>query len=156
VGAVRTRQSLTQPLQSVLERFSKAASEWTGGTSAFVGAVGIVVVWALAGPLFHFSDAWQLVINSLTNIVTFLMVFLIQRSQNKDTLALQLKVNELIAAQRGAHNALIAIDQLSEDELRGLQARFAQLAELGAGGGHAVSIVDVAELPVDVPRNETD
>jgi low affinity Fe/Cu permease len=121
------------PVQGAIERFSTAASEWTGSTAAFTLAVLVTLAWIVTGPFFHFSDAWQLVINSFTNIVTFLMVFLIQPAQNKGALALQLKVNELIATQRGAHNALIAIDQLSEEQLRALQVRFTRLAQMAAG-----------------------
>ena len=85
----------------MLERFSSAVTRWTGSTPAFILATAIVLVWGLTGPLFGFSDTWQLVINTGTTIVTFLMVFLIQRSQNKDSLATQLKLNELVAASRG-------------------------------------------------------
>src|SRR5580765_1656225 len=81
----------------IVERISAAATEWTGHTTAFVWALVLVVGWTVSGPLFHYSDTWQLFINTVTNLVTFLMVFLIQRAQNKDTMALQLKVNELIA-----------------------------------------------------------
>src|SRR5437764_15401566 len=97
-------QSAAASRQTVrlVERISAAATEWTGRTTAFMFAVLLVVGWTLSGPLFHYSDTWQLFINTVTNLVTFLMVFLIQRAQNKDTLALQLKVNELIAAQHGA------------------------------------------------------
>lgn len=124
------------------ERVSTLASEWSGRTSAFVWAAILVLGWLATGPLFHYSEGWQLFINSTTNLVTFLMVFLIQRAQNKDTLALQLKVNELIAAQKGANNALIAIEQLSEDELRVLQTRFRQLSEI-AGARTATSVANV-------------
>src|SRR5256714_5628451 len=117
----------------LIERISDAATEWTGRTTAFMFAVLLVVGWTLSGPLFHYSDTWQLFINTVTNLVTFLMVFLIQRAQNKDTLALQLKVNELIAAQKGARNALIAVEQLSEEELRVLQDRFLRLAQVARG-----------------------
>ena len=86
---------------NVLERFSSAATRWTGSTSAFILAAGTILVWAVTGPFFHFSDTWQLVINTGTTIVTFLMVFLIQRTQNKDSLATQLKLNELVAAWKG-------------------------------------------------------
>jgi low affinity Fe/Cu permease len=119
---------------SVVERVSAVATEWTGHTTALVWAVVVVVGWTMSGPLFRYSDTWQLVINTVANVVTFLMVFLIQRAQNKDTLALQLKVNELIAAQKGAHNSLIAIERLSEEELRALQDRFLRLAAVSHGG----------------------
>ena len=92
------------------EAFSKAITQFTGSTAAFGIALGVVVVWALVGPLFGFSDTWQLVINTGTTIVTFLMVFLIQRSQNKDSLAIHLKLNELVAAMQGASNRLIDVE----------------------------------------------
>ena len=114
--------------QGALERFAAAATRWTGGTSAFAIACGIILVWIVTGPVFGYSDTWQLVINTGTTVVTFLMVFLIQRSQNKESLALQLKLNELVAAVHGASNRLIDIEDLSEDELRVLHTHFAKLS----------------------------
>jgi low affinity Fe/Cu permease len=113
-----------------LERFAAAATRWTGSTSAFIVAVLIVLAWLVSGPIFHFSDTWQLVINTGTTIVTFLMVFLIQRAQNKDSLAVQIKLNELIAAVEGASNRLIAAEDLGEDELKALEKHFEKLAEM--------------------------
>ena len=115
---------------NVLERFSSGVSRWTGSTPAFIVATGIIVVWALTGPFFGYSDTWQLVINTGTTIVTFLMVFLIQRSQNKDSLATQLKLNELVAAIKGSSNRLIDVEDLSEDELRVLHRHYATLAAM--------------------------
>ena len=114
----------------LLEAFSTAVTKWTGGTTAFALACGVVIVWAATGPLFGFSDTWQLVINTGTTIVTFLMVFLIQRSQNKDSMALQLKLNELVAAMQGASNRLIDIEDLTEDELQTLHKYYARLAAM--------------------------
>jgi low affinity Fe/Cu permease len=114
----------------------------------------LVIGWALVGPLFHYSDTWQLFINTVTNLVTFLMVFLIQRSQNKDTLALQLKVNELIAAQKGAHNSLINIEQLSEDELRSLRGRFARLVDAVQGSNATSVAVITVDSTVAAEQNE--
>jgi low affinity Fe/Cu permease len=128
LASVRTRSV------GVVERVSAVATEWTGHTTAFVWALLLVVGWTVSGPLFRYSDTWQLFINTVTNLVTFLMVFLIQRAQNKNTLALQLKVNELIAAQKGAHNSLIAIEELSEQELQTLHDRFLRLAAVSRGG----------------------
>jgi low affinity Fe/Cu permease len=134
----------------VVERISAAATEWTGHTTAFVWALLLVIGWTISGPLFRYSDTWQLFINTVTNLVTFLMVFLIQRAQNKDTMALQLKVNELIAAQKGAHNSLIAIEELSEEELQGLHDRFLRLAAVSRGGAQtSVAAVTVATTPAD-------
>ena len=112
------------------EHLSGAVTQWTGSTSAFACALGVIVVWALLGPVFHFSDTWQLVINTSTTIVTFLMVFLIQRAQNKDALAIHLKLNELVAAIDGSSNRLIDVEAMSEKDLRTLHRHFHQLAKL--------------------------
>jgi low affinity Fe/Cu permease len=111
------------------ERFAAAATHFTGSVPAFAFALGIVLVWAITGPIFHFSDTWQLVINTGTTIVTFLMVFLIQRTQNKDGLAIQLKLNELVAALEGASNRLISVEDLTSEELRVLHAHYQLLAK---------------------------
>jgi low affinity Fe/Cu permease len=121
------------------EAFSEAVTHWTGSTSAFASAIGIVVVWAILGPIFHFSDTWQLVINTGTTIITFLMVFLIQRTQNKDSLAIHLKLNEIVAALEGASNRLIEVEAMSEDDLQTLRKHYAELAEL------ARNSIDVTE-----------
>jgi low affinity Fe/Cu permease len=115
------------------ERFewiSSAATAWTGSTPAFLTAASVIAIWLLSGPLFHYSDTWQLIINTGTTIVTFLMVFLIQRSQNKEALALQLKLNELVAAMEGASNRLIDVEDLNEHELRALHTFYKHLAEV--------------------------
>jgi len=112
------------------EAFSKIITRWTGGTGAFACALGVIVTWAILGPVFHFSDTWQLVINTSTTIVTFLMVFLIQRAQNKDSLAIQLKLNEIVAAMPGASNRLIDVEDLNEDELVRLHQFYGRLAEI--------------------------
>ena len=114
------------------EAFSRAITQFTGSTAAFGGALGVVVIWALLGPVFGFSDTWQLVINTGTTIVTFLMVFLIQRSQNKDSLAIHLKLNEIVAAMQGASNRLIDVEALSEKELATLHRFYAELATLAS------------------------
>jgi low affinity Fe/Cu permease len=100
-----------------------------GKPMTFVIAVVLVVVWAVSGPLFHFSDTWQLVINTSTTIVTFLMVFLIQNTQNRDTAAMQIKLDELIRALEGAHNALLDLEELDEKDLTRFRKRYEQLAE---------------------------
>jgi len=112
------------------ERASMWATRWSGSSIAFTLAVATILIWLVTGPFFHFSDTWQLVINTGTTIVTFLMVFLIQRAQNKDAIAIQLKLNELIAALRGASNRLINVEDLSEDEVRHLHEKYAQLVNL--------------------------
>ena len=103
-----------------LERLSYQATKATGTSVAFILALAIVVVWLVTGPLFNYSDTWQLVINTGTTIVTFLMVFLIQRAQNKDAVAIHLKLNEIVAALEGASNRLIDVEALSEQELAGI------------------------------------
>lgn len=114
----------------IAEQISSKVTHWTGSTHAFLLACFIVVAWLVSGPLFNYSDTWQLVINTGTTIVTFLMVFLIQRTQNKDSLAIHLKLNELVAAMNGASNRLIDCEDLSEDELRTIQRYFAKLAQM--------------------------
>jgi low affinity Fe/Cu permease len=113
-----------------LERSAASVTRWTGSTSAFSLACGIIVVWVLTGPIFKFNNTWQLVINTGTTIVTFLMVFLIQRTQNKDSLALHLKLNEIVAALEGASNRLIDVESLTEDELNILHTHYARLAQM--------------------------
>jgi low affinity Fe/Cu permease len=117
-------------ISRAFEAVSERVTRWAGTTAVFAAAVGIVVLWAILGPVFHFSDTWQLVINTGTTIITFLMVFLIQRSQNKDSLALHLKLNELVAAMEGASNRLIDVEALTENELTTLRRYYTELAKL--------------------------
>jgi low affinity Fe/Cu permease len=109
-------------------RFARWTSHAAGHPLAFLAAVGVVVVWLATGPLFGFSDTWQLVINTGTTIVTFLMVFLIQNTQNRDSTAVQLKLDELIRAVEGAHTALLDLEELTEDDLEQLRTRYGALA----------------------------
>lgn len=115
---------------NVLSRFATAATRWTGSTLGFMLALAVLVIWAVTGPLFNYSDTWQLTINTGTTIITFLMVFLIQRSQNKDALAVQLKLNEIVAAIDGASNQLISVEDLSENELKVLHIHYQRLAQM--------------------------
>jgi low affinity Fe/Cu permease len=117
----------TAQRDSWLARFARRAQIWTGSSAAFGLAVGVVVLWAALGPLFHYSDTWQLVINTGTTITTFWMVFLIQRAQNNDSRALHMKLDEIIAALKGASSRLIKVEQLSESELDDLQGHFEEL-----------------------------
>jgi low affinity Fe/Cu permease len=114
---------------AALEKFSQNATQWTGSSWAFVIAFALVLLWAISGPLFGFSQGWQMVINTGTTIATFLMVFLIQRAQNKEARAVQLKLNEIIAAMEGASNRLVGAEELSERELAVLHDRYLKLAE---------------------------
>ena len=118
------------PLGFLLERTATRVTHWAGTTAAFSFACTIVLIWAILGPFFHFSDTWQLVINTGTTIVTFLMVFLIQRGANKDSLAIHLKLNEIVAAMEGASNRLIDVEDLTEHELNLLHRHYAKLTEM--------------------------
>lgn len=111
------------------EKFSSRVSHITGSPGAFFLALLAIIVWGVTGPIFHYSDTWQLVINTGTTIITFLMVFVIQKSQNKDSKSLQLKLNELIAANKNASNRLIVVEDLSEEELDTLHRFYCKLAE---------------------------
>jgi len=117
-------------VSAFLEKFSHEATKATGTSGAFVLAVLVIIVWGITGPLFKYSDTWQLVINTSTTIVTFLMVFLIQRAQNKDALAIHLKLNEIVAAMEGASNRLIDVEDLSEPEIDALRKYYKRLIEL--------------------------
>jgi low affinity Fe/Cu permease len=113
-----------------MEELSFKATQATGTSKAFIFALLVIIVWGITGPVFGFSDTWQLVINTGTTIVTFLMVFLIQRAQNKDALAIHLKLNEIVAAMEGASNRLIDVEDLTEDEIRVLHQYFKRLATM--------------------------
>ena len=112
------------------ERFANRISKITGSTGAFIFAFLIVIIWAASGHVFHYSETWQLVINTGTTIITFLMVFLIQKAQNKDSLAIQLKLNELVAAHKFASNRLVDIENIPEEELKIIQKYYSQLSAL--------------------------
>lgn len=110
-------------------RFAKSVAHACGSSWAFICALLIVVVWLVSGPFFGFSETWQLIINTGTTIITFLMVFIIQNTQNKDTAAIQLKLDELIRATEHAHNALMDLEEFREDELEKIRERYLELAE---------------------------
>jgi low affinity Fe/Cu permease len=113
---------------SLFTRFAKWTSRATGHPATFATAVLIILVWAVTGPIFGFSDTWQLVINTGTTIITFLMVFLIQNTQNRDSAAMQLKLDELIRAMNGAHNGLLDLEELSDEELERIKSHYEELA----------------------------
>ncbi len=115
---------------SLWERFAISVTRATGSTAAFILAFFVVLVWAISGPFFHYSENWQLVINTGTTIITFLMVFLIQKAQNKDSLAIQLKLNELVAAHEFASNRLVNVENMSEEDLKVIQKYYAGLSSL--------------------------
>ncbi len=128
--------------------FSKKVSYFTGHPAAFVTALGIVAVWGITGPVFEFNDTWQLVINTGTTIVTFLMVFLIQSTQNRDTTAIQLKLDELIRVTEGAHLVLMDLEELSESDLDGIREHYEKIARLARK--------DVKKGKSDIGRREVD
>ena len=114
---------------TLFSRMANATAQWTGKPAAFLTAFAVVLVWGITGPIFHYSDTWQLVINTGTTIVTFLMVFLIQNTQNRDTLALQIKLSELIVAMQGADNKLAAIEDATDEELEEAHENVKQKSE---------------------------
>jgi low affinity Fe/Cu permease len=120
ISTNRQGHAAPSTLTQQFSRFAHSISVWTGHPLAFLLAVVLVIVWVLTGPIFKYSDTWQLVINTGTTIVTFLMVFLIQNTQNRDTLAIQLKLSELVLAMKGAENKFAAIEDLSDEELEQL------------------------------------
>lgn len=115
---------------SLYSRFAKTTARYCGRPSTFSVAVAVIVVWLITGPLFGFSDTWQLVINTGTTIITFLMVFLIQNTQNRDTEAIQIKLDELIRATQGAHNMLLDLEELDEDRLHAFRQKYQSLAQV--------------------------
>ena len=130
--------------------FSQAA-HWTGRqcgrASVFMAAVVLIIAWAVTGPFFHYSDTWQLIINTSTTIVTFLMVFLLQNTQNRDTAAIQLKLDELIRANQNARNMMLCLEDLSEDELKKVKATFESLAAAPAAAGHVRATTEQLRMP---------
>lgn len=133
---------------TLFSRFAKWIAHATGRPLTFGLATLVVAVWLVTGPLFHYSDTWQLVINTGTTIVTFLMVFLIQSTQNRDTEALQVKLDELIRVTAGAHNALLDLEELEEDELDRIRAGYERLA------GRARDDLDHGMADTDAPEVE--
>ncbi len=115
-------------------RFAKWTARTSGHAGTFGLALGLILAWAVTGPLFHFSDTWQLVINTTTTVITFLMVFLIQNTQNRDAVAMQLKLDELIRAMRGAKNSTLSLEEMIEEELEQLKAHYYELADRAQAG----------------------
>ena len=123
-------KSDASPKPHIVEKLSGGVTRAAGTNSAFMFAFLAVILWAACGPIFHYSDAWQMVINTGTTIITFLMVFLIQKSQNKDSLAIQLKLNELIAAHEFASNRLVNVENMTEEEMKIIQKYYTRLSRL--------------------------
>jgi low affinity Fe/Cu permease len=125
---MRRRRATLTSTQSLFGRFAKWASNAMGHPAAFATAVLIILVWAAMGPIFGFSDTWQLIINTGTTIVTFLMVFLIQNTQNRETGAIQLKLDDLIRSTKGSHNALLDLEELTQEDIEQIRRLYEQLA----------------------------
>ncbi len=132
-------------MNRIFQRVSVKSAEWFGSAWAFIFSVFLILVWIVVGPLFHFSDTWQLVANTATSIITFLMVFIIQNSQNRDTRAIQLKLDELIRATAGTRNAMVNLEELSDEQITRLKQEFERLSRLGGTS----SIHDVGEIAMD-------
>ncbi|TXF76261.1 low affinity iron permease family protein [Chryseobacterium sp.] len=137
----------TEHKKSFFDNFANWASTFTGSAAAFIGASILVIIWAATGPIFKFSETWQMVINTGTTIITFLMVFLIQKAQNKDSKAIQIKLNELIAAHEKASNRIVDIEDLTEKELDKLHRYYEKLADLAEKDNdlHMSHSIDAAE-----------
>jgi low affinity Fe/Cu permease len=141
-AAAEVRSMRRPQSSSWFTRFAKATSHASGRPLSFALASGLIVVWLLSGPLFGFGDTWQLAINTLTTIVTFLMVFLIQNTQNRDSEAIQIKLDELLRTTKGAHNALLDLEELEEKELDKIRSGYIELARRarrGLGDGEAAT-----------------
>ena len=134
-------------------KIAKATSRATGRPLTFLLALSVIVVWAITGPLFHFSDTWQLVINTGTTVVTFLMVFLIQNTQNRDSEAMQVKLDEIIRALEGAHNGLLDLEELEEAELDRVRERYEDLARRAREGGKLATGCPELDADGDLPAN---
>ena len=145
---------MANPVSRAFSRLAQAATVATGNAWAFILAVTTIAIWAALGPMFHYSDTWQLVINTGTTIVTFLMVFVIQHAQNKEMRSIQIKLDELIASGEGASNKLIDVEELSDDEVDTLYKRYQQLASDAAAHPPGAKLsVEAAEAMADRARD---
>jgi low affinity Fe/Cu permease len=145
------------PFSTSFGRFAKSTARTSGHPSTFALAVGIIIVWAVTGPVFHYSDTWQLFINTGTTIVTFLMVFLIQNTQNRDSAAMHVKLDELLRAVQGAHTAMADLEDLTEEELDAFKARYVALAnEAKADVLRGRDDTGTPETTTEKPETKTD
>jgi low affinity Fe/Cu permease len=146
---------LNKHQSSGFEKFAVAACKATGSTYAFVGAFSIIIIWAVTGPVFGFSQTWQLIINTGTTIITFLMVFLIQKAQNKDSLAIQLKLNELVASNKFSSNRLVDIESMTEDEMEIVRKYYHRLSILTKNEESLQTSHSIEEAEKDHHRKQT-
>jgi low affinity Fe/Cu permease len=140
-------------VRSMFAKFAKRTARFTGSPACFAAAVAVVVLWAASGPVFHFSETWQLVINTGTTIVTFLMVFLIQSTQNCDTDAMHIKLDELIRAVGPASNRMLALEELDEETLADLRRQFDELARKARGPD---CVDENGKVVIELPADEGD
>lgn len=150
----KSNQKNQNPNGHFFERMATRVTMITGSTPAIISAFALVIIWAATGPIFHYSESWQLVINTGTTIITFLMVFLIQKSQNKDALAIQLKLNELVAAHEMASNKLVDVENMTEDELKVIQKYYSRLREKNSKESmrHSRSIDEIKKVEEEVAK----
>lgn len=143
-------------MNDLFRKFANKTSEIVGSPWAFIIAAGVIIIWAICGPIFGFSDTWQLIINTSTTIITFLMVFLIQNTQNRDAKAIHLKLDELIRSVEGARDELVDLEDLSDDELRRLQQQFKQMREEQGGNveEHVEKHLDALEDEIEDREEE--
>lgn len=144
-------------MKEFFRKFSQKTSEVVGSPGAFIFAILLLVVWSVMGPFFHFSDTWQLVINTATTIITFLIVVLIQNTQNRDAKALHLKLDELIRSIQGARNSMVNLEELSDDELETLQKQFRRISEHYAKvSDHDAESTEIAKPDEDSEMEKSD
>lgn len=159
LGAMPTTNSPAyaahSPVVTAFDHFAARINRWAGSPSAFSIALLLVVVWAVTGPFFHYSEGWQMVINTGTTVITFLMVFLIQQSQNKDSVAVHLKLNELLASSRNASNRMIGIEDLDEQDLRDVAEFYVLLAERAKSLGARKETHSIDEEGMPTSHGET-
>ncbi len=132
-------------MNRAFNKISSKTAEWFGSPWAFVASIIFLIVWVITGPVFHFSDTWQLLANTVTNVVTFLMVFVIQNSQNRDSKAIQLKLAELIRATEGTRNAMVTIEDLTDEQMDRLREEFERLGRMGGTD----PIIEVSEIEIE-------
>jgi low affinity Fe/Cu permease len=142
-------------LEKRIERLSSHITEFTGTSLVFILALACVLIWAISGPFLHFSENWQLLINTITSIVTFLMVFLIQRAQNKDYKAIQIKLNELIASNEKASNRIVSVEELTESEINVLQKFYSNLSADANKDGDITTIYTTPGESIEIVTKET-
>lgn len=146
-----------KPMESsFFEKFAARVTKAAGSTGAFIGAVSVVVIWAISGPIFNYSETWQLVINTGTTIITFLMVFLIQKSQNKDSLAVHIKLNELVASHEIASNRMVDVESLTEAELEVLEQYYSELAKKAKNARNIKESHSIDEAEKNAARKKQD